>query len=107
MGGLYPSAFRRSEEGHLRRRTFELMDGKLSLRRTAYRLAAEFPQRFSSWQEALSHAGVVSQEYSRRSSVARDASGNGSIVGPVGRGVEMWPANYVVSEDGTTLSRLG
>jgi type I protein arginine methyltransferase len=54
-----------SDEGILRRRTFELMDGKLSLEGIACRLAAEFPQRFSSWHEALSYAGVVSQEYSR------------------------------------------
>ena len=56
---------RLSEEGILRRRTFELMDGRASLEEIAHKLAAEFPKRFSSWQEALSHAGVVSQEYSR------------------------------------------
>jgi type I protein arginine methyltransferase len=54
-----------SDEGILRRRTLELMDGKLSLEGIACRLAAEFPQRFSSIEEALSYAGVVSQEYSR------------------------------------------
>jgi hypothetical protein len=54
-----------SEEGRLRRRTLELMDGKASLEEIARRLAAEFPQRFSSWQQALSYAGVVSQEFSR------------------------------------------
>jgi type I protein arginine methyltransferase len=54
-----------SEEGLLRRRTFELMDGRASLEEIAHKLAAEFPQRFSRWQEALSYAGVVSQEYSR------------------------------------------
>jgi hypothetical protein len=42
-----------------------LMDGRLSLEGIAYRLAAEFPQRFSTWQEALSYAGAVSQEYGR------------------------------------------
>jgi type I protein arginine methyltransferase len=56
---------RLSDEGILRRRTFELMDGKLSLEGIACRLVAEFPKRFSSMQEALSYAGVVSQEYSR------------------------------------------
>jgi protein arginine N-methyltransferase 1 len=56
---------RLSDEGILRRRTFELMDGRLSLEGIAYRLAAEFPQRFSTWQEALSYAGAVSQEYGR------------------------------------------
>ena len=54
-----------SEEGLLRRRTFELMDGKLSLEEIAHKLVAEFPKRFPSWQEALSYAGLVSQEYSR------------------------------------------
>ena len=54
-----------SEEGLLRRRTFELMDGRASLEEIAHMLAGEFPQRFSSWQEALSYAGVVSQEFSR------------------------------------------
>jgi protein arginine N-methyltransferase 1 len=54
-----------SEEGRLRRRTFELMDGRASLEEIARRLASEFPQRFSSWQKALSYAGVISQEFSR------------------------------------------
>jgi hypothetical protein len=31
----------------------------------ASRPVAEFPKRFSSWEQALSYAGVVSQEYSR------------------------------------------
>jgi type I protein arginine methyltransferase len=56
---------RLSDEGILRRRTFELMDGRLSLEGIAYRLAAEFPRRFSTWQEALSYACAVSQEYGR------------------------------------------
>lgn len=54
-----------SEEGLLRRRTFELMDGRASLEEIAHKLAEEFPRRFSSWQKALSYAGVVSREYSR------------------------------------------
>jgi type I protein arginine methyltransferase len=54
-----------SEEGQLSQRTFELMDGKVSLAEIAYRLAAEFPQRFSRWEQALSYAGAISQEYSR------------------------------------------
>lgn len=56
---------RLSEEGLLRRRTFELMDGRVSLEEIARNLAAEFPQRFPRWQQALSYAGAVSQEYSR------------------------------------------
>jgi protein arginine N-methyltransferase 1 len=54
-----------SEEGRLRCRTFELMDGRASLEQIAHRLAAEFPQRFPKWEQALSYAGAVSQEYSR------------------------------------------
>jgi len=54
-----------SEEGRLRRRTFELMDGSASLEHIAHRLATEFPQRFSKWEQALSYAGAVSREYSR------------------------------------------
>ena len=54
-----------SEEGHLRRRSFELMDGKVSLEVIARQLAMEFPQRFPSWHQALSYAGLISQEYSR------------------------------------------
>ena len=54
-----------SEEGLLRRRAFELMDGKLSLEEIAHQLAKEFPQRFPGWRQALTYAGTVSQEYSR------------------------------------------
>ena len=54
-----------SEEGRLRRRTFELMDGEVSLEEIAHRLVTEFPQRFSRSEQALSYAGAISQEYSR------------------------------------------
>ena len=54
-----------SEEGLLRRRAFELMDGRASLEEIAHGLTAEFPRRFSSWQQALSYAGIISQEFSR------------------------------------------
>lgn len=54
-----------SEDGLLRRRTFELMDGRLSLEEIAHELAKEFPLRFPEWRQALSYAGAVSQEYSR------------------------------------------
>jgi len=56
---------RLSDEGVLRRRTFELMDGRASLEEIAHKLVAEFPHRFSSWQQALSYAGLLSQEFSR------------------------------------------
>jgi len=54
-----------SEDGRVRSRTLELMDGILSLEEIARRLAKEFPQRFPEWRQALSYAGAVSQEYSR------------------------------------------
>ena len=54
-----------SEEGRLFQRTFELMSGKLTLEVIAHRLAAEFPQRFPTWEQALCYAGRISQEYSR------------------------------------------
>jgi protein arginine N-methyltransferase 1 len=54
-----------SEEGRLRRRTFELIDGKVSLEEIANRLATEFPRRFPRWQQALSYASAISREYSR------------------------------------------
>ena len=54
-----------SEEGLLRRRTLELMDGNLSIEEIARRLASEFPLRFANKKQALSYAGLVSQEFSR------------------------------------------
>jgi type I protein arginine methyltransferase len=54
-----------SEEGCLRRRGFELMDGEASLEEIAHRLTTEFPRRFSRWEQALSYAAAISQEYSR------------------------------------------
>jgi len=56
---------RLSEEGRLRRRALELMDGRASLEHIARQLTTEFPQRFSKWEQALSYVGAVSQEYSR------------------------------------------
>lgn len=54
-----------SEEGLLRQRTLELMDGNVTLEEIASRLLAEFPKRFSGRKQALTYAGTVSQEYSR------------------------------------------
>jgi protein arginine N-methyltransferase 1 len=54
-----------SEEGRLRRRTLELMDGRVSLEEIARRLATEFPKCFPRWEQALSYAGTISQEFSR------------------------------------------
>lgn len=54
-----------SEDGRLRCRVLELMDGKLSLDQIAQLLTKEFPRRFPAWQQALSYAAAVSQEYCR------------------------------------------
>jgi protein arginine N-methyltransferase 1 len=53
-----------SEEGRLHLRVFELIDGQRSLEAIARQLAGEFPQRFTRWQDALSYAGQIAQEYS-------------------------------------------
>jgi hypothetical protein len=54
-----------SEQGRLRLRTFELMDGAVSLEEIARQLAAEFPECFPRWEQALSYAGRISEEYTR------------------------------------------
>jgi protein arginine N-methyltransferase 1 len=54
-----------SEEGLLRRRALDLMDGKTSLENIARRLTAEFPEQFTRWQQALSLAAAISKENSR------------------------------------------
>jgi Ribosomal protein L11 methyltransferase (PrmA)/Arginine methyltransferase oligomerization subdomain len=55
---------RLSEEGLLRRRSLDLMDGKSSLEKIAKQLTAEFPDRFARWQQALSFAASASREHS-------------------------------------------
>ena len=54
-----------SEEGLLQRRALELMNGKSTLEEIARRLTAEFPARFTRWQEALSFSAAISKENSR------------------------------------------
>jgi protein arginine N-methyltransferase 1 len=54
-----------SEEGLLRRRALELMDGRDSLEKIARRLTSEFPERFARWEQALTFAGAISNENSR------------------------------------------
>ena len=51
-----------SDEGRIHRRILEMIDGQASLEDIARRLAAEFPARFTRWQQALSYAGTVSQK---------------------------------------------
>jgi len=54
-----------SEEGLIRRRAFDLMDGKTSLENIARRLTIEFPGRFARWERALTFAGAISNENSQ------------------------------------------
>jgi type I protein arginine methyltransferase len=54
-----------SEEGLMRRRALELMDGRAALEEIARRLTSEFPERFARWQQALTFAGSISNENSR------------------------------------------
>jgi type I protein arginine methyltransferase len=54
-----------SEEGLVRRRALELMDGRTALEEIARHLAAEFPGRFARWEQALTFAGATTIENSR------------------------------------------
>jgi len=54
-----------SEEGLMRRRALELMDGSASLEEIARRMTAEYPQRFARWEQALTFAGEISNENTR------------------------------------------
>jgi protein arginine N-methyltransferase 1 len=55
---------RLSDDGVMARRVLELMDGRKTLEQIAQQLAAESPQRFSRWQDAMKIAGAISQKYS-------------------------------------------
>jgi protein arginine N-methyltransferase 1 len=52
-----------SEDGRMHRRSLELVDGKTSLEQIAKCLTAEFPGRFSCWQQALSFAASASRNH--------------------------------------------
>ena len=54
-----------SEEGLMRRRALELMDGNTPLETIARNLTSEFPERFERWQQALTFASSISNENSR------------------------------------------
>jgi len=54
-----------SDEGQMRRRALELMDGRAELEEIARRLTAEFPGRFARWEQALTFAGAICNENSR------------------------------------------
>ena len=53
---------RLSDEGRIHRRIAEMIDGRASLEDIARRVVAEFPERFSQWQHALSYVGAISQK---------------------------------------------
>ena len=55
---------RLSEEGRVQQKALEMMDGQTSLEEIARRLTAEFPKRFSRWQQALTFAGEISKDKS-------------------------------------------
>jgi protein arginine N-methyltransferase 1 len=54
-----------SEDGVLDLEILKMMDGRITLEEIARRLAVEYPQRYSRWQDALTAAGVLSRRYSR------------------------------------------
>jgi protein arginine N-methyltransferase 1 len=55
---------RLSEEGRLDRKILEMMDSSATLEEIARRLAAEYPDRFPRWHDALKVAGALSKKYS-------------------------------------------
>ncbi|MBI2677668.1 MAG: 50S ribosomal protein L11 methyltransferase [Candidatus Koribacter versatilis] len=53
------------QDGEIDRTVLALMDGKNLLEEIARRVASAFPQRFHTWQEALSRVSELSQKYGR------------------------------------------
>lgn len=51
------------EQGRMDAQVLGMMDGGATLEQIARALHQEFPDRFNSWEEALSHAGGLSQAY--------------------------------------------
>jgi ribosomal protein L11 methyltransferase PrmA/PRMT5 arginine-N-methyltransferase len=54
-----------SSEGVLDRKILEMMDGRSTLEEISRKLAAEYPERFSVWHEAMKFVGGLSRKYSR------------------------------------------
>jgi protein arginine N-methyltransferase 1 len=54
-----------SDEGIMARRVLELADGHTTLEEISRKLATEYPERFSSWHQAMKFAGALSQKYSQ------------------------------------------
>ena len=53
-----------SDEGVMTRRVLERVDGRATLEEIARTLAAEYPERFAGWHDAMKFAGALSQKYS-------------------------------------------
>jgi type I protein arginine methyltransferase len=53
-----------SDEGVMARRVLERVDGRATLEQIARTLAAEYPERFAGWHDAMKFAGDLSQKYS-------------------------------------------
>jgi protein arginine N-methyltransferase 1 len=54
-----------SERGQIDRAVLEMMDGAATLEAIAWELRRRFPERFRAWEDALSHAGRLSQSFAR------------------------------------------
>ena len=54
-----------SEQGVIDRAVLEMMDGAATLETIAREVRRRFPERFPGWEDALSHAGRLSQRYAR------------------------------------------
>jgi protein arginine N-methyltransferase 1 len=53
-----------SDEGAMARRVLERMDGRTTLEEIARMLAAEYPERFAGWHDAMKFAATLSGKYS-------------------------------------------
>jgi protein arginine N-methyltransferase 1 len=54
-----------SSEGIVDRKILEMMDGHTSLEEISQKLAAEHPEKFTSWHDAMKFVGALSRKYSR------------------------------------------
>jgi protein arginine N-methyltransferase 1 len=54
---------RLGEDGRIDRMVLERMEGAATLEEIARELAAAFPARFGTWEEALTHAGRLAEKY--------------------------------------------
>jgi protein arginine N-methyltransferase 1 len=54
-----------SSEGILDRKILEMMDGRTTLEEISQKLAAEHPEKFIRWHDAMKFVGALSRKYSR------------------------------------------